>query len=163
MYNKILEHFIIKILEYFVMGVFFAAFMFFTTVFSNHDGVLGRNLPSSFDRVINYLNTPSTIFFFIALAFNCTFLEFKKGFLNRFLGIFFTSIFDAFLYIFYLMSIFSWSNWFLGYNFFTISMSYFIFGAFHVIFVRLLPLEKSEDFTGLYPISLIILLFLFLI
>lgn len=163
MQSKILELFIMKTLEYFVMGVFFATFMFFTTVFSNHDGVLGRVLPPSFDHVINYLNTPSTIFFFIALAFNCTFPEFKKGFLNRFLGIFFTSIFDAFLYILYIVLSFSWSNWLLGYNFFTISISYFVFGAFHVVFVELLPLEKSEDFTGLYPVSLIILLFLFLI
>ncbi|MEM6431057.1 MAG: hypothetical protein AAF708_17605 [Deinococcota bacterium] len=154
-----------KILEVILVGLFLAACMIAAPALSIHNGILGETLPPSFDRLTNYLDSQFTIFFLISLAFNCTFLKLKKGFLflNGFLGIVLTSFFDLFLYIFYILSSLIWSAFVFSYGVFTLLISCFIFGTVRVAFTTFLPLKRSENFIGLYPISLVILLLLFLV
>jgi len=152
-------------LESVFLGLVFFANTLFTFLFLAHDGILSK-LPLPFaeiaNKVIEFLNFLFITFFFVSLAFNLIFLKFK----NKFIGTFLVSVFDSSLFV--LIVIFQflyWARWDWTYSLgvFGVFILYIPFAICRVIFIKILPLERSKDFIKLYQVSLIILLFLFLI
>lgn len=129
---------------------------------SNPDGgILSKIVfPSSY--TILFFNNIFITFFFSIISFNLIFLKFKR----KLLSVFLVSFFDLFLFFHLALFYFTrWGRWEWTYslgifNIFILSIS---FCVCRVIFIKILPLERSKDFIKLYHISFIILLFLFLI
>ncbi len=151
-----------QLLESVLLGFIFYLCVIITYYFLNHDGILIGILPSSFDRAVGLLNFVFTIFFLVASAFNCIFLKFK----DKLNGVVIVSVVDSFIFLLLIIFYFQyWGRWDWTYslgifNSFVLAIPFCIC---RVIFIKILPFERSKEFIKLYHISFIILLFIFLI
>jgi hypothetical protein len=149
-------------LESVFLGALFLFCFFIAPKLINNEGIFARIALPFF----SYLNTTTinliATFFFIFVSFNSVFLKFRK----KLFSIFLVSVFDLMLFfIWALFQFLYWGrwDWTRSLGSFSPYTSLIPFCVFHVIFIKILPLERSKDFIKLYHVSLLILLFLFLI
>ena len=128
-------------------------FIFYACIFTSQFLAFGYLIP--------LLNFRLLSFFLTAAAFNCIFLKFR----NKLLAILLISFLDTLLFI----------SLFIVYFFlFLLGRSELLIGGFstfvlpipfcicRVIFIKILPLKRSEDFIKLYRFSFLIFLLLLL-
>lgn len=149
------KHF--QILESVFLGAIFPICVVILPILANHKGILVEDGRFFFSYIGILKMSRFTSFFLISSAFNCIFLKFS----NKTRGVLITSLFDTVLYflliLFYFLLRTGWEWAYLGgLTFFLLSIP---LGICRVIFIKILPLKRSNNFIKSYYISFSILLY----